>query len=99
MSTYSELFNELVFVKICDKYIKVQTNQSCSEELYNTGLETISIYILENSRKQLNSFNQAGKKEQVAKSLINSDEMAQLGKINTKNVFSSSKFQKIDSSR
>ena len=80
MTEYSEIFNELVFVGICEKFIRTQTNETCSEELYNTGLETISIYILENSRKQLNIFAQGKDREDTAKKLIQSDEVAQLGK-------------------
>ena len=81
LSKYQASFNNLFKVSVCDEFLKGIRKMDCNEELFNTGLETISTYILENSKKVLNSFTVLRKTEQAAKRLLNSADMKKLGTI------------------
>ena len=80
--SYKALFNNLMFINICRFYFKeVEKVGECGEELYDTGLETNSVWVLENTRGVLNSMNALKGDKVKIEELIRSRELKHLGKI------------------
>ena len=82
LSDYEKSFNNLYFVGVCKEFIEDYKKEQCNDQLLRSGLETIAIYILENSKKNLMTFNFLRKSEFAAKSLLNSIDVIQLGNQN-----------------
>ena len=73
-------FQNLMFGSICEDFVKpVLKVNECTEELFSTGLETIGIYVLESSRKNIKILTDSKFDEKVAKQLLSSKELADLG--------------------
>lgn len=61
VSDYLTEFSDLMFKDMCENFLKNYADSlTCDDELLNTGLETMSIFIMENTRKILNQFDLAG---------------------------------------
>lgn len=82
ISDYTQMFSNVMFHDMCEYFLKDYTGvQSCTDELLNTGLETMSIFIMENTRKLLSEFTKNGGDEASAKTILNSNDFAALGKL------------------
>lgn len=79
---YKAKVDSLMFGNICKDFInQILKESTCESELYNKGLETISFYILENSRKSLNTYNtKKSSNENENEILLQSSDMEMLGK-------------------
>lgn len=65
----------------CQNFIKAKlTNEECNNELFSKGLETISVYILENSRTAVSSIEGTTNTEESIREIINKQETVNLGK-------------------
>ena len=83
MKNFEVLLKRVVLTSICDDYIKSKLKAGCDTEILNKGLETIVIYLIESSKKNLNALNQAtSQKEETAKKILNSKDLRELGKTN-----------------
>ena len=71
----------LLVKDICQEFIQKVQKKECDSELKNTGLETLVVYILENSRKLIKILQEAENKTEKAKEILNSPEIKELGKI------------------
>ena len=93
-SGYKAIFYNSFFVGICSKNTPRKTTSTassnvariidsyridCSKQLLRSGLETISIFILESSREQLNQYKNFNTTK--AKSILNSNDLKTLGKL------------------
>jgi hypothetical protein len=83
VSEYTEEFSDLMFKDMCENFLYEYTKKdsSCDDELLNTGLETMSIFIMENTRKLLNQFDLNGADQAAAQNLLNSNDFKNLGKL------------------
>jgi hypothetical protein len=84
-SQYIKTLKSVYMTNICTSYLERVAGEACTQELESSGLETVSIFILENSRKILNQFEalvQEGSrsKSQIAEELLNSQDGKTLGK-------------------
>lgn len=75
---YENHFNQMVFVNICEEYLKKQPGRYCDLEILSSGIQTISIYVLENARKLLARYPNLDPER--AKEILNSEDMGLLGK-------------------
>lgn len=66
---FKTTFNSLVIDNVCKNYLNAAFSVSCDDNLLNSGLDTISIHIMENTRKTLNGFEPIS--YDLAKSLLN----------------------------
>lgn len=86
---FLDRMNKYMFGDICKDFITPKLGQQrCTSEIYNKGLETISVFVLENSRKVLNSYNTL--KEffpDQNEILLNSNDVATLGNQKIKKLF------------
>ena len=66
---------------VCENFLGTYERKtaSCEDELMKKGLETISIFIFENSRKILNEFSAQGNSGQASVELLNSNDCSNLG--------------------
>ena len=80
LSLYKAHFDKLYFVEVCEEYIQKVSKKDCSDQLFRWSLETISISIIEDSKKILAKFKGSGLAESSARELIRSHEVAKLGK-------------------
>lgn len=80
-SDYKEEFDKMFFLNICKFYLSPQLGFQCEDELLNSGLETVGIYILENTRKNLNFFLQRKEESDVVREILQSKEILSLGNI------------------
>ena len=46
LSFYKEYFTKLYFVEVCEEYIQKVKGEECSDQLFRSSLETISISII-----------------------------------------------------
>ena len=84
LQRYEKVFNTLMFGSVCGRFIKPVRKGNCDSELLNSSLETISIYILESSRKYLKMLTDgrdgSATKEEISANILNSQELKDLGK-------------------
>lgn len=75
---YEHHFNQMIFVNVCEEYIMAKPGAVCELEILNSGIQTISIYVLENARKLLARY--PAFDLDSSKEILNSEDMALLGK-------------------
>ena len=84
MKDYEALFNRMMFESVCNNYYQPVKNGDCStNQLLKAGLETMIIYVFENSRKYIESVsNVTMEKHRVesSKKILNSEQFEILGK-------------------
>lgn len=73
--------SELMSQNVCENFLESYERKtvSCNDELMKKGLETISIFVFENSRKVLNQFDTSEKTTESSVSLLNSEDVKNLG--------------------
>ena len=80
LSWYKEDFSRLYFAEVCQEYIEKVKGERCSDQLLRTSLKTLSISIIERSKKILTKLKVSGVARGTAIELMNSHEVLQLGK-------------------
>ena len=80
LSLYKGYFSKLYFIEVCEAYLQKVSNKDCSDQPFRSSLETISISIIENSKKILRKFNDSKRTQSSARELMNSLEALKLGK-------------------
>ena len=79
LSWYKGYFNKLYYVEVCEEYIQKVKKEKCTDQLLRSSLETISISIIERSKKVLTKFRGSETTQKTAIKLMNSHEVIQLG--------------------
>ena len=80
MSDFEKMFKSTFYNKVCIEMIKKHFGSTCKLDIGFKGLETISIFILESSRKKIIELETSNTIEETAKRILQSKEMIDLGK-------------------
>ena len=72
LSTYLDMFNDLMYTDVCTNYIKAYNQGTCNLELYNSGLLTIITNVMDNTDNWITDIGTASDKDSMRKSLLTS---------------------------
>lgn len=81
---YNRVLDRIFFADLCENFMKnyFKRENVCNDELWNSGLETISIAIMGNARKTLNRLNSTSDVAAESRAILNEKNMKENGKRN-----------------
>lgn len=82
LKKFSENYKKIYVENICENFLKNVQGEQCKLTIFEKGLETASVFVMESARKEINQFLDISnnKKEEESQKILSSKNFENLGK-------------------